>query len=151
MQVTHLGRDDAQGILRDLLAAQGHDWAKLRQRALKKNPTPQRSALLHSPVRLQGLHLAQLQANSKTGKNCNHGSSETLPLHSSSLPADALLPTSTSMATFKTTCDWGNPALYGLPSKPEHGLAGLGMSVLPHSRLLLSNRPHFAGTCHACQ
>ena len=94
VQVTHLGRDDAQGILRDLLAAQGHDWAKLRQRALKKNPTPQRSALLPTLcVCAQGLHLAQLQANSKTGKNCNHGSSETLPLHSSRLPPDALFPT----------------------------------------------------------
>ena len=80
MQVTYLELQETQGILRDLLAAQGHDWAKLRQRALKKNLTPQRSALLPTLcVCDQGLHLAQLQASSKTGKNCKHGSGKTLP------------------------------------------------------------------------
>ena len=70
VQVAYLGANDAQGILHDLLAAQGHDWAKLRQRALKKNLTPQRSALLPTVCdHAQGLHLAKLQANNKAGKN----------------------------------------------------------------------------------
>ena len=65
MQVTYLGPQEAQGIIRDMLAAQGHDWVKLRQRALKKNLTPQRSTLLPTPgVCAQGLHLIQLQASS---------------------------------------------------------------------------------------
>ena len=65
MQVTYLGLQEAQGIIRDMLAGQGHDWAKLRQRALKKNLTPQRSALVPTPcVCAQGLHLVQLQASS---------------------------------------------------------------------------------------
>ena len=122
MQVTYLGLDDAQGILRALLATQGHDWVKLRQRAHKKNLTPQRSALLPTPfVCAQGLHLFQLQANSKTGKNCKCSSGEMLPCIQAFCQQQhcCLLhnPLSTPCDRSKSLLDW-------LPSEPERGLAG---------------------------
>ena len=103
VQVAHLGPDAARGILRALLAAQGYDWTKLRQRVLKKKLTPQRSALSPTPcVCAQALHLAQLQANLDR-QELQTLRRRVLALHSSLLPAAALLPASTSTAAFKTT------------------------------------------------
>ena len=134
VQVTYLGLQETQGILRDLLAAQGHDWAKLRQRALKKNLTPHRSAPLPSLRLCPGV---QLQANSKTGKNCKHGSGKTfhcIQAFCQQQPS-CLLPQVWPPSNQREM--WENPALHGLPTKRPGWSLGM---LLPQVRLLLSNQ-----------